>query len=561
MDETMMVNAAEEMGKGQKAISIAEFFEKNRHLLGYENLQKSLLTVVREAVDNSLDACEEARILPDIYVEIQKRQEGDNRFKVIVEDNGPGIIKKNIPKIFGKLLYGSKFHRLRQSRGQQGIGISAAVLYAQLTTGKSAKIYSRTNDGKTQIYELHVDIQTNEPIIMSEDTVYGTGHGTRIELDVKGKYVKGKQSIYEYLQETGIMNPYAKIVLVDPDGEKFEFPRAVNELPREPKEIKPHASGMELGTLMRMMKNTSSRTVGSFLAAEFSRISSEKAKEICALANIDPKVSPTSLTRDEAEALHNKLQEAKLQKPPTDCLSPIGEKPIEEGLKKELNPEFVSSVSRPPAVYSGNPFLVEVGVAYGGNINPEGSVQLMRYANKVPLLYEQSACAVTKAVIQTDWRRYGLSQSAGALPMGPVAITIHFASVWVPYTSEGKEAIASYPMIIKEVKLAIQEAARKLGIYLSKKRRAGEAAEKRAMFHRYIGELAVALSSLTGKDQATIAKMMDELINEKLKTMILEEGAEGGENIPLEEGMNIDGPLEMKDENEGDDDDGDDGGE
>ncbi len=519
----MAVNVAEAMAKTHKAISIAEFFEKNKHLLGYENLQKSLLTVVREGVDNSLDACEEARILPDVYVELQKKANIENRYKVIIEDNGPGIVKKNIPKIFGKLLYGSKFHRLRQSRGQQGIGISAAVLYGQLTTGKSAKIYSRINDDKTHIYELHIDIQTNEPVIVSEDTVYGSGHGTRLELEVKGRYVKGKQSIYEYIQETAIMNPFAKIVFVDPDGEKFEFPRGVDELPKEPREIKPHASGIELGTLLKMMKGAKPKTISGFLAAEFSRISGEKAKELCVLANVDPKVSTMSLTRDEAEALHEQMQKAKLQNPPTDCLSPIGAKPIEEGLKKELVPEFVTAVSRSAAVYTGNPFLVEVGVAYGGNIDQEGSVHLMRYANKVPLLYEQSACAITKAVIQTDWRRYKLSQSAGALPVGPMAITIHFASVWVPYTSEGKEAIAAYPIIIKEVKLAIQEAARRMGVYLSRKRRANEAEEKKALFYRYVAETAGALHDLTGKDKEKIATQMSELINEKLKTMIIEE--------------------------------------
>ncbi|MFH1126585.1 MAG: DNA topoisomerase VI subunit B [archaeon] len=543
----MEENIADTMAKAHKAISIAEFFEKNKHLLGYENLQKSLLTVVREGVDNSLDACEEARILPDIYVELQKKANADARFKVIIEDNGPGIVKKNIPKIFGKLLYGSKFHRLRQSRGQQGIGISAAVLYGQLTTGKSAKIYSRINDGKTHIYELHIDIQTNEPVIVSEDTVYGTGHGTRIEIEVKGRYVKGKQSIYEYLQQTAIMNPFSKIVFVDPEGEKFEFPRAVDELPKEPREIMPHASGIELGTMLRMMKNTKSRMISGFLASEFSRISSEKAKELCVLANVDPKVSPSSLTRDEADALHEQMQKAKLQNPPTDCLSPIGAKPIEEGLKKELNPEFVSAVSRSATVYAGNPFLVEVGIAYGGSLDPEGSVQIMRFANKVPLLYEQSACAITKSVIQTDWRRYKLSQSGGSLPVGPVAITVHFASVWVPYTSEGKEAIAAYPIIIKEIRLAMQEAARRLGLYLSKKRRANEAEEKKALFHRYIRELAGALHDLTGKDGKVIESQLSELITEKLKTMIIEDAEEGSEQSldeTIDDENMVDGDVE-----------------
>src|SRR5580692_8226858 len=165
---------AHTMAAAQRDISVSEFFAKNRHLLGFDNPRKALLTTVKEAVDNSLDACEEAGILPEIWVHIQAS--GTNRFKIGVQDNGPGILKKQIPLIFGKLLYGSKFHRLRMSRGQQGIGISAAGMYGVLTTGKPVKIISKVSKRKpTHYYEIQIDTKKNVPEILN-----GKGNGVDI---------------------------------------------------------------------------------------------------------------------------------------------------------------------------------------------------------------------------------------------------------------------------------------------------------------------------------------------------------------------------------------------
>jgi len=527
---------AEALGAAQREISVAEFFEKNKHLLGYENPAKSLLTVVKEAFDNALDACEEARILPDIYLEIKQVEGTQDRFKVIIEDNGPGIVKKNLARVFGKLLYGSKFHKLKMARGQQGIGISGAVLYSQLTTGKPTKIYSRIGDGKVHVYELLIDVRKNEPEVVSESEAKGAGSGVRIEMEIKGDYRRGKQSVYEYVRETAIMNPYAKITFVDPDSNKFDFPRAVKQLPPEPKEIQPHPAGVELGVLIRMMRETKARNIVGFLSGEFSRISSAKANEVCAIAKVDAKVSPRSVTREEAERLHGAMQQVKLQAPPTDCLSPIGEKAIEEGLKKELSPEFVKAVTRSPAVYRGNPFQIEAAVAFGGGLaattnGTEGAAggeaqpaTIMRFANKVPLLYDQSACAMTKAILQTDWRRYGLSQPSGALPVGPVAFLVHIASVWVPFTSEGKTAIASYPEILKEIKLALQDCGRQLQLYLGRKLRKQLEMKKREMFKIYGEELAEHLAKLTNKSREEILKRITKVAEKLYEAGEIEEG-------------------------------------
>ncbi|MEK6955652.1 MAG: DNA topoisomerase VI subunit B, partial [Nanoarchaeota archaeon] len=296
---------AHEMAEKQREISVSEFFAKNRHLLGFDSPRKALLMAVKEAVDNSLDACEEARIMPEIKVELQQLKE--DRFKIIIEDNGPGIIKEQIPKIFGKLLYGSKFHRLRCSRGQQGIGISAVLLYGQLTTGKGMHITSKISPRHAANYfEVQIDTQRNEPLIAQDKTVeWNKDQGTKIEIEMQAAYQKGKQSVDEYLKEIALINPHATIIYKTPDKETINYPRGVDQLPKEAKEIKPHPYGVELGVLIRMLHSTSAGTVGSFLQNDFSRISQQLATEICEKAKVSPRARPSTIAREEAENLFN----------------------------------------------------------------------------------------------------------------------------------------------------------------------------------------------------------------------------------------------------------------
>lgn len=544
---------AEQMAKKQREISVAEFFEKNRHLLGFDNKRKALLTTVREAVDNSLDACEEAGILPDINVQIidlsqkfekevekKKAPEGQTtlvteeeevvkeaddkqkggRFRVIIEDNGPGIVKKQIPNIFAKLLYGSKFHSLKQSRGQQGIGISAAALYGQLTTGKPIRITSRISaKHDAHYYELRINTRDNTPEIIEEKVVkMAKEHGIKIEIDLEGSYQKGGQSVDSYLKQTAISNPHVTISYTNPNAEQVVYPRAVNEMPKEPKEIKPHPYGVELGRLLKMLNITESRTLQSFLTNEFSRIGSGTAKEICQNAGLLTTVKPKKMTRDMAEKLEKGIQKTKIMSPPTDCLSPIGAEELEKGLKKEIKAEFYAAVTRPPAVYRGNPFVIEVGVAFGGEQNPEGLVTLLRYANRVPLLYQQGAGIMFRSSVQTKWKSYGLSQSRGSLPIGPATIVVHMASAWVPFTSESKEAIAHYYEIEKEIKLALQECGRKLSQYVKKKKRIILEGKKRDYIQIYIPHVAEALKELLklkDKDEKKVNKLLKDLLEKQ----------------------------------------------
>ena len=499
---------AESMAARQREISVSEFFTKNRHLLGFDKPVKALLTATKEAVDNSLDACEEAGILPELEIVVQELQE--DRFRLTVTDNGPGILKAQIPKIFGKLLYGSKFHSLKQSRGQQGIGISAAGMYSQLTTGKPVEIISRTSKSRpANRYEITIDTARNMPQILKDDVVeWEHDHGTRVSMELEGVYKKGRRSLDDYVSQTALANPHAAFYYKTPKGEEFRYKRITEEPPVEPVAIKPHPYGVELGALMRMMKESRGRSVAGALQADFSRVSAKVAEEICSAAGVRSAGRPKSLSPAEVERLYRAIPKVKIMSPPTNCLSPIGAELIEHGLREAVKADFYASSTRSPAVYRGNPFQIEVGLAYGGELPGDDLVDLWRYANRVPLQHQQSACAITRSVISTDWRKYGLQQGRSALPSGPMVLFAHIASVWVPFTSESKEAVASYPEIIKEIRLGLQECGRKLGAYLSRRRRLAEEDRKQSYITKYIPHIGIALREILGFSAAEEAKVV-----------------------------------------------------
>jgi DNA topoisomerase-6 subunit B len=463
-------------------ISVAEFFEKNRHMLGFDSPAKALLMAVKEAVDNSLDACEEAGILPEILVEIS--QVTEKTYRMAVEDNGPGIGDTQIGKIFGQLLYGSKFHKLSQSRGQQGIGISAAGMYGKLTTGKPVVIRSKVKRRKAVEAVLSIDTSKNKAEIHSREEIdWGTKTcGTRIEIEMEATYKKGLRSVDMYLKQTAIANPHLTLTWVDPAGERVVYEANTKEKPKQTVEIKPHPHGVELGRLITMLKETSSRSISGFLQEEFCRVGPTVAKKIVDAAG-------KGLT-----------------------------------IKKEIEADFYTTSTRPAAVYRGNPFQVEVGIAFGkpgqgyemedtGRIKKKSRseqvvadlvadadepARILRFANRVPLLYQQSACAIAKAVVGTNWRSYGISQPKGSLPIAPMAIIVHIASVWVPFTSESKEAIASYPEILTEIKRALQDCGRKLGIHIRKGKRLQREYQKREYIETYIPHIGIALQEILG---------------------------------------------------------------
>src|SRR5438309_1841120 len=367
--------SAAELGARQREISVSEFFTKNRHLLGFDNPRKALLTCVKEAVDNALDACEEAGILPDVVIKVEVAANGEaappasqaTRFRITVTDNGPGIVRQQIPPIFAKLLYGSKFHRLRQSRGQQGIGISAAGMYGQLTTGKPVVIVSRTSPrAPAHYFEVQIDTKKNEPRILEKKQItWDAPRGTQVTLEIEGRYQKGRASVDEYVEQTIIANPHVKLTYLTPEGETKELPRTYDQVPESPREIKPHPYGIELGMLLKMLQDTKSQWLSGFLAGDFSRVSPRLAEDICKAAGLSPRARPRDVHGQAAENLYKAIQATKIMAPPTNCLSPIGERAILSGLYQQIKGDFYSAVSRPPAVYRGNPFVIEAGLAYG----------------------------------------------------------------------------------------------------------------------------------------------------------------------------------------------------
>jgi DNA topoisomerase-6 subunit B len=688
---------AEELAEGQRAISIAEFFEKNKHMLGFDSGARGLVTAVKEAVDNSLDACEEAGILPDIYVELQ--DEGDY-YRLVVEDNGPGITKEQIPKIFGKLLYGSRFHKREQARGQQGIGISAAVLYSQLTSGKPAKVTSRTQGREeAQYFEVIVDTDENEPeISVEETTTWERPHGTRIELEMEAN-MRARQQLHDYITHTAVVNPHARLELQEPKAQ-FKYERATDQLPAETEEIRPHPHGVELGTLIKMAEETDSYSLSGFVQEEFTRVGQKTADSIIdefrdrhygremawrmpqahedltvdgvvteAVANkgqdatadfaagvadalddrgrvahhhvveaaeevgnevqteygttfgstvrknaveaawdaitgqresdiyalvddattkrkddaviqalterlaakfeqgehhrvtrgglrnyvdraadmteerddatlgdtareniVDalwetaervpdepPKIHDVAEDRDSASELLEAMRAVDIMSPPTGCLAPITAELVEKGLGKEYDADFFAAATRDASVHGGDPFIVEAGIAYGGDIAAEGSAEVLRFANRVPLVYQRGACATTDVVKNINWRNYGLDQPGGSgIPNGPAVIMVHIASTNVPFTSESKDAVANVPEIEDEIELAIREAARELKSFLNKRRSMRQRREKENKLATILPEMAEKLSSVTERQQLEIDNTMARIMNDVL---------------------------------------------
>ena len=508
---------AHELAKKQKEISVAEFFERNKHILGFGNQTRALITSVKEGIDNGLDACEEANILPDLYVEIKNHEDGE--CKVIIEDNGPGIIKKQIPHIFGRLLYGSRFYAIRQSRGQQGIGISAVVLYGQLTTGKHAKIISKVDEDRPAVVtELAIDTNKNRAEVIKNETIHWDKPcGTRVEVSIIADYKRGKRFVYDYLQSTSIVNPHAQIIYKEPDGTEHIFERTSETLPKKSVEIKPHPYGIELGTLIKMAKHTKSRKLSTFLKTEFSSMGDRTTDSALQKANLDKNLNPKEMSREQFLALHSAFKKVKIMAPSIDCLSPIGETLIKRSLKhetQEISPEFIITASRPPSVYSGNPFQVEVGLVYGGKLPKEETIKILRFANRVPLLYQQGGCVTTQAISSIDWRRYGLNQPSGkGIPSGPAIFLAHISSTLIPFTSESKEAIADVTEIENEIKLAFRECARKVQYHIHKEVKRAKTREKFNLITKILPEIAKKSANMLNKPipslDPIITKIMD----------------------------------------------------
>ncbi|MCD6549334.1 DNA topoisomerase VI subunit B [Candidatus Micrarchaeota archaeon] len=525
-----------------KEHSVAEFFKKNRQMLGFSGKVRSLTTIVHELVTNSLDGAEEAGILPEVKVVINEIDRDEGRYRVRVEDNGIGIPFKHLGKALGMMLAGTKFHRYVQQRGQQGIGAAGVTMYAQLTTGKPIHAVSGYKGVKVSC-DISIDFKNNRPVVSNVVKEPSDWHGLIYEAEVGDvKYDRGVYGVYEYLKRTAIANPHAQITLIDPSGEEFVFPRSVFEVPPKPKPVKPHPLGITTHDLVDFCHHSRGySTLNQFLVNEFARFSQKKLVELRELLpDIDFKKHPHQITWEEADRIVKAFRKMKWIAPSTEGIYPIGEEQIRTSMKNILDPEFLEVVERKPSVFRGGiPFIVEVALAYGGSagrrVAGRSTSDIMRFANRVPLLFDAGGCGITEAVRSIDWKRYGLKNFDEL----PVAVLVNVSSVHIPYTGAGKQALSSEDEIIGEIRNALMECARKLQRHLQGKIRERERATRKRAVSKYVNQLASDLSELAGcpDKRDWIVQQLNEIIEEKYggtrAKMIAKK--EDGEEVLLDE--------------------------
>ncbi|MEM4475060.1 MAG: DNA topoisomerase VI subunit B, partial [Fervidicoccaceae archaeon] len=520
---------------------------RNKEIAGFTSPARALYQTVRELLENALDATEAHGIHPEIIVSILREDPSNlNHITVEVEDNGIGLPPQVIPDAFGRVLYSSKY-KYKQSRGMYGLGAKMAILYGQLTTGKPFEVYSSTPRSKNIYYfKLLIDVKKNEPIVLERGVweKRSNWHGTIARLTIEGEWNRRtREQVLVYVKRTAIVTPYADITLLMPaldseergvnDVEVHRFPRVTELMPKPPRESKPHPMGVDLEMLKLMLAETRSRTLTSFLTREFQRIGEKKAGEILRSAGLEPDRDPKSLTRDELKNLYKALRAESYISPTSDSLSPIGPEIIEVGLRSAFEPEFVAVITRKPKSYGGHPFVVEGGIAYGGKLlerldkvaleslrGQRGPlVVLLRYANKIPLLHDERA-DVAWTVVDPEkfpWRAtYKLNEN------DVVVVLIHIASTKVPYKGVGKESIAQVEPIEQEVRVLVQELARRLRDFLSSKRRESEAMERLATFLKYIPEVSRSLALIASDGSRENSERLAKALEEKLKSLAYE---------------------------------------
>ena len=399
-------------------------------------------------------------------------------------------------------------------------------MYSQLTTGSKTHVISKIKSDSSAVHvDLGLDTRKNKATKSNEirDVWFEDGEevvsGLKIKTVMKAKYQRGRQSVHQYLRMTSIVNPHATIQLIvrDADGEIIDqghWIRTTEKLPRVVEEIKPHPHGIHLGQLQRMLKEADERKLTSFLRHNFSGVSMRAAKEILSKAELEEGRTPVRIKADEAQAMLDSFQEVKLLGPPTDCLSPIEEILIKKGLSKAIDSRFASTVTRKPAVSQGNPFQIEVGLVFGGDLAADGPIEVLRFANRVPLMYQQGGCLLTKALESVDWKRYGLDHPGGkGLPKGPAAVLIHLASTNVQFTSEAKEAVSDNKEVFEEIRKAMLEVGRGLKNHLKKSKQRKKAQEKFDLINIILPEISRKSSEMLGRDEPDLSPVITRIMN------------------------------------------------
>ncbi|MCP8311744.1 MAG: DNA topoisomerase VI subunit B [Candidatus Methylarchaceae archaeon HK02M1] len=503
-------------------ISPSEFFYRNRDLAGFTSPSRALYSAIRELFENSLDACELYSILPDVFVRVTPldpytTDSDPKAYSIKVQDNGPGIPPKHVPKAFGQVFFGSKF-QLKQSRGMFGMGGTMAILYGQITTNKPVSITTSVDGVQAFNFDILIDIQENAPIILKKSSHPAEGStGTTVRLSLNGDYQRASQKVREYFKQAAMVTPYANITFVDPYGRLIIYDRGSKSMPPPSKETLPHPYGMDVEALRRLIRQSKEDAMVKFISKNFHRVGDRVAQKFLDYVGFDQNRNPKSLSNDDITKFIRALHEYdNFLQPDASCLSPLGKKNLIVGIEKELGPEFVAVATRPPSAYSGFPFIVEVGLAYGGKITPPGT-KLFRFANRIPLLYDEANDVSSKVINEVDWKRYKVPQNA------PIAIITHICSTRIPYKTVGKEYLADRPELEKELKNALRETLRKLKLYLSKKNSIAMVKKKLNIYSKYLPLIAKFSTELSGEKRLP---RYDRLLNRKQIQGDLEDNTE-----------------------------------
>jgi DNA topoisomerase-6 subunit B len=482
-------------------MSASDFFYRNRDIAGFTNPSRAIFVAIRELVENGLDAAESQKIPPDIYVRLSFEAEATKDtqiYKLHVEDNGSGIPPRFIPSAFGQVLYGSKY-KLKQTRGTFGLGGKMAVLYGQITTHQAAVVTSSTGESnKIYSFKLMIDIQRNRPIILDRKVQINkeNWHGTIIEFNIEGDYLRSMPKILEYFKQTAMVNPYANITFVDPKGRLYKWTRATTLMPEPPKETLPHPYGVDVELLQRLIMITTTTSMTEFLRTHFHRVGGITAQKFLEFSQLNQNKNPKKLTHEETVKLSQNLKKFREFLPPdASCLSPLGEELLKAGIMKELKPEYLVVHQRKPSTYAGHPFVVEVGIAYGGSVPKTGGFVLYRFANRIPLLYDEASDVSFRVISSMNWRRYKVQ------PEMPIAILVHICSTKVPYKTVGKEFIADRAEVRREIANELREVARQLGHFLTRKEHVNTEKKRLSIFAKYLPRIAQFSAMLAHKEK------------------------------------------------------------
>ena len=525
----------------------SEFFVDNSALAGFTG-ERILYMSVRELIENSLDSCEVNHILPVIHLRLKILDPLNDLWTISCKDNGVGIPSEKVPVAVCSFLTSGKYVE-KQQRGLFGVGLKMIAAFSTKDTDHPLKVWSKSEDESECYFDLRTDIGTNKPItllkknVKNDESQIESEAGFKVEAILRAKLSPvTKNKIYDYISQTSIVNPYS-IIIFETDEGKVTFKRRTEIMPNPSREVLPHPSDMDLKTLKKAILNFMNQktTLQGILASSFQKMSTDKAKDIINRAGLSVKPADKY---DEHELIKvvNICKHTKFQSPNTDHLSPIEEKILTVGMTSEysiiLNKEATNSGSQThlttkilkPAltayssricVVNNRPTVVECGIAYGGDIP---SFKLYRFANKIPLLYDEGSDVAREVISEVGINKMGISKkevkeqfsnvetkSDRTVEYLPIHIFFHICSTKIPYKTAGKESIASEGDLKKYMKSCLSDLYRKVSAQIRRELKIKEDENKLRLYKHYIPFIVDAISDSIKIDSKKLSKAFQDL--------------------------------------------------